>query len=88
MNDEFDDINNLKNQRKHQVSLSRWSDLEIQTIVEDDRYNYGETRYRAYGLIDDRPHCLVFVVRDGKIRPISLRRAHAKEVRRYAPPKN
>ncbi len=51
----------------------------------DDRHDYGETRYRGYGYIDGAACCLVFVIRNGLVRPISLRRAHAKEMRRYAP---
>jgi hypothetical protein len=51
----------------------------------DDRHDYGEIRYRAYGSIDGRTYCLTFTDRDGKVRPISLRRAHAKEMKRYAP---
>jgi hypothetical protein len=54
-------------------------------LVNDDRFQYGEPRYRAYGLIDDLAHCLVFTIRDGQYRPISLRRAHAKEMKRHAP---
>jgi uncharacterized DUF497 family protein len=53
-------------------------------VVHDDRFDYGEPRYRAYGFIDGVAHCLAFTIRDGQYRPISLRRAHAKEMRRYA----
>jgi uncharacterized protein len=60
-------------------------DLEVIAIVRDDRFDYGEPRYRAYGVIDGVSHCLVFTVRNGRYRPISLRRAHAKEMRRHAP---
>ena len=51
----------------------------------DDRHVYGETRYRAFGLIDGRPHCLVFVDHGEEVRAISLRRSHAKEYRRHVP---
>jgi len=49
----------------------------------DDRYDYGEIRYRAYGYIDGAAYCLTFTSRNELVRPISLRRAHAKEMRRY-----
>jgi uncharacterized protein len=49
----------------------------------DDRYDYGEIRDRAYGFIDGVAYCLVFTSRNGQVRPISLRRAHAKEMRRH-----
>lgn len=52
-------------------------------MVEDDRRDYGEQRFRAFGLIDGRPHSVVFTVRGSAMRLISFRRAHAKEWRRY-----
>jgi uncharacterized DUF497 family protein len=64
---------------------SRWVDLDVFAIVRDDRFDYGEPRYHAYGGIDGVSYCLVFTVRNEQYRPISLRRAHAKEMRRYAP---
>ena len=73
------------NLSKHGVSLARWVDLNVFAIVRDDRFDYGEPRLRAYGFIDGMAHCLVFTIRNGQYRPISLRRAHAKEMRRYAP---
>jgi uncharacterized DUF497 family protein len=82
---DFDPAKDAINLSKHGVSLARWIDLEIFAIARDDRFDYGEVRYRAYGLIDGAAHCLVFTVRDRRYRPISLRRAHAKELRRYAP---
>ena len=82
---EFDSKKDSENLAKHGVSLARAVDLEILVFLEDDRHDHGETCYRAWGLIDGRPHCLAFTIRGGKVRPISLRRAHAKEMKRYAP---
>jgi uncharacterized DUF497 family protein len=82
---DFDPVKEAINLAKHGVSLARWVDLDIYAIIEDDRFDYGEPRYRAYGVIDGASYCLVFTVRDGRYRPISLRRAHAKEMRRHAP---
>jgi uncharacterized DUF497 family protein len=79
----FDPAKEAINLAKHGVSLARWVDLEIQAIVRDDRFDYGEPRFRAYGMIDGAPYCLVFTVRNERYRPISLRRAHAKEMRRH-----
>jgi len=39
------------NLSKHGISLARWIDLEVFAIVRDDRLDYGEPRYRAYGVI-------------------------------------
>jgi uncharacterized DUF497 family protein len=84
---DFDLTKEARNLSKHGVSLSRWADLDEFAIVEDDRFEYGEARYRAYGYIDGAAYCLVFTIRNERYRPISLRRAHAKEMRRYAPQK-
>jgi uncharacterized DUF497 family protein len=82
---DYDPAKDAINLSKHGVSLARWVDLEVFAIVRDDRFDYGESRYRAYGSIDGVAHCLVFTVREQRYRPISLRRAHAKELRRHAP---
>jgi uncharacterized protein len=82
---EFDPTKEATNLAKHGVSLARWVDLDITTTHVDDRYDYGEIRYRAYGLIDGLAYCLTFTERNKQVRPISLRRAHAKEMRRYVP---
>ena len=82
---DFDPEQEAINRSKHGVSLSRWMDLDIKAALVDDRYDYGEVRYRAYGHIDGVAYCLVFTTRNGQVRPISLRRAHTKEMRRYVP---
>jgi uncharacterized protein len=81
----FNSSKDAINLAKHGVSLARWVDLDIFAVVNDDRFEYGEPRYRGYGLIDSLAYCLVFTIRDGQYRPISLRRAHAKEMKRHAP---
>ncbi len=78
---EFDPAKDAANIEKHGISLARAVDLEIMGRVLDDRFL--EDRRRAYGLIDGMAYCLAYVIRDGRIRAISLRRAHAKEMRRY-----
>jgi uncharacterized protein len=82
---DFDPAKEAINLSKHGVSLARWVDLDILAIMRDDRFNYGEPRFRAYGLLDGQPHCLVFTVHNDEYRPISLRRAHAKELKRNVP---
>lgn len=79
----FDEAKDAANIVKHGISLSRAAELDIVAYVIDDRRNYGETRYRAFGFIDGQPHCLVFTERDGNVRAISLRRAHQKEFKRH-----
>ena len=80
---DFDPAKDAINIAKHGVSLARWVDLEIRTIVRSEPFDYGDPRYRAYGLIDGVAYCMVFTVRGERYRPISLRRAHAKEMRRH-----
>jgi uncharacterized DUF497 family protein len=80
----FDTEKDRANQAKHGISLARARDIEIEAVITDDRFDYGEDRYRAFGLIDSVPHCLVFTVRGSTVRAISLRRAHSKEMRRHA----
>ena len=83
--DDFDPAKDALNLSKHGVSLSRWIDLDIKRTIVDDRGDYGEVRYRAFGYMDGVAYCLAFTSRDGRVRPISLRRAHTKEMRRHVP---
>jgi len=85
MHIEFDPAKDEANVVKHGISLARASDLEILAFQEDVRFGYGEIRYRAWGTIDGAAYCLAFVSREGRLRAISLRRAHNKEVRRHVP---
>ncbi len=84
MNIEFDAAKDKSNIDKHGISLNKAAEIEILAILRDERFDYGEERYRAWGLIEDVAHCLVFATRDNKVRAISLRRAHKKEMIRYA----
>lgn len=49
-----------------------------------DRYDYGESRFRALGFLDARLHVLVFTERVEDLHMISLRKANRNEMRRYA----
>lgn len=57
--------------------------LDDAVVIVDDRVDYRETRYRAFGRIDGDGYCLVFTMRGDTIRLISFRRAHKKEMARY-----
>ena len=80
---DFDPAKEAINLSKHGISLARWVDLDIKVTFADDRYDYGEIRYRAYGFIDGVAYCLTFTNRNERVRPISLRRAHTREMRRH-----
>lgn len=81
MDIEYDAVKDAANLEKHGVSLARAADLVALAYVADDRYD--EPRFRVYGLIDGLAYCLAGTERDGRIRVISLRRAHRKEFRRH-----
>ena len=80
---EFDPAKDALNTEKHGISLARAAELDLLAYVADDRF--GEPRFRLYGLIDGEPYCVAGTDRDGTVRVISLRRAHAKEMRRHVP---
>ena len=82
---EFDPDKDAANIAKHGVSLARAVDLEMLAVKQDDRFDYGEMRFRAWGLIEGMAYCLAFTTRDGRVRTISLRRAHEREMKRHAP---
>ena len=82
MDVEFDPAKDAINIAKHGVSLARATELEILAFV-DDSARFNEARYRLYGLIDGETHCLAAVDRGDRVRAISLRRAHVKEIRRH-----
>lgn len=81
----FDPEKDAINRATHGLSLARADEVNLRTAVvrPDERRDYGEPRWRAYGMIDGRLHMLAFTVREGVLRAISLRRANARETRRY-----
>lgn len=81
----FDPAKDEANIAKHGLSLADAEAFEMASAVveADDRREYGESRFRAFGYVDGEARCLVFAVRGSTIRAISYRRAHAKEMRRY-----
>lgn len=80
---EFDPAKDELNRAKHGISLARAAELAELTVERDERFEYGEMRFRAWGTIDGYLYCLAFATRNDRVRAISLRRAHEKEVRRH-----
>ncbi len=78
---EFDPAKDAFNIEKHGISLARAADLELIAYVDDHRYD--EPRFRLYGYIDGLAYCAAGTRRNGRIRIINLRRAHAKEMKRH-----
>jgi uncharacterized protein len=83
----WDERKRAANLRKHGVDFAIVQDFDFETalVLRDDRRDYGEARYRAYGTIRARLYALVFTYREGRIRVISLRKSNAREIAAYAP---
>ena len=79
----FDPAKDAVNLAKHGVSLAAAAEFEIHVVVPDDRRNYNEDRFNAFGLLAGRFYCLTFTVGNGQVRAISLRRARTRESRRH-----
>lgn len=82
---EFDPNKDAANIAKHGVSLADAVGMDLATaaVVLDERAAYGESRYRAYNRIEGEPYCLAFTLRGDRVRVISFRRAHEKEMARH-----
>jgi len=81
----FDPAKDAINRAKHGVSLAL---AEVMfagrcLVMEDDRFEYGELREIAFGLINDRLFACVYVDRRTERRVISLRKANRREVKRH-----
>jgi len=87
VNVEFDPAKDEMNREKHGVSMQAAEDFDWDTALEreDDRFDYGEDRFVAIGLIDTRLYVLAFTEGsdDDVIRVISLRPAEKHEARFY-----
>jgi uncharacterized DUF497 family protein len=84
----FDPDKDAANVRKHGLSLSRAREMDWAgaVISLDERFAYGERRFRAYAMLDGRLHMAAITFRGGAIRVISLRKANRSEIRRYGRP--
>ena len=84
---ELDPAKDHANVTKHGLSLRAAEGFDWDTALEreDDRFDYGEVRFIALGLIGDRVHVLVFTEgsHEDAVRAISLRPAERHEVRFY-----
>lgn len=82
---EWDPGKDAANRAKHGLSLADACRFEMTEalVMVDERYDYGEVRYQAFGRVDGQGRCLVFTFRDRVVRVISFRPARDKEMRRY-----
>ena len=84
---EFDPAKDRAAAAKNSISLgvAKRFDWDTALECEDNRFDYGEVRFVAVGLIGDRLHVLVFTEgsHEDAVRAISLRPAEKHEVRFY-----
>jgi uncharacterized DUF497 family protein len=81
----YDPAKDRANRAKHGVPLALAEVLFVGPHVSmtDDRFEYGEVREVAFGLINDRLFVCVYADREAERRVISLRKANRREVKRY-----
>jgi uncharacterized protein len=82
---EFDSAKDAANLAKHGVSLALAAELdwEAALVWVDERFEYDELRMIALAPKTSILYYVAFVERSEVRRPISLRRANRKEVKRY-----
>ncbi len=82
---EFDSAKDAQNRDKHGISIARAAELFEQPFaeIEDLRAEYGERRFIAYGVIDERLFVCVYVWRGARRRIVSLRKANRREIDAY-----
>jgi|KBSMisStandDraft_5_1062788.scaffolds.fasta_scaffold335232_2 uncharacterized DUF497 family protein len=82
---EWDDAKRQSNLAKHGldfVDVERL-DWRVAHIGRDARFDYGEDRFTAYGLLDDVLMVVIFTWRGEAMRIVSYRRANRMERKRY-----
>lgn len=82
---EYDEAKSQKNIAERGISfeLVRSFAFSDALVVQDTRKDYVEARFNALGMIEGRLYFLTFTIRGDAIRPISLRKANKREVKRY-----
>lgn len=80
---EWDGSKQRSNLEKHGVDFDEIQRFQWETSVRRTNTRRGELRFVAYGYIGERIHAVIYTVRDGKTRVISLRKANARERREY-----
>ena len=83
---EWNEEKRLRNIAEHGVDFAEavgvLSDLRV-SLYADNRKDYGEERFNAYGVSNGRRLRLCFTLREGKIRVITIFKVHNKEWEKY-----
>lgn len=82
---EWDKTKNRSNLRKHGYEFDVCEEFFDESMVDriDDRQDYGETRYVAVGATGGRILSVVYTLRNGGKRIISVRGASRNERKKY-----
>jgi uncharacterized DUF497 family protein len=83
---EFDPAKDQANRFKHGLRLEfgeRVFDDPLQAVIPSFRPVDGEDRFKAVGMVEGKLDTAVYVVRDERIRLISVRRSNASQQRDY-----
>ena len=76
---EWDEAKRTSNLAKHGVDFADVARFDSIGAVAEAEERRGEARYVATGYIGNRLHKLVYLMRGGNIRVISLRKANNRE---------
>ena len=80
---EWDEAKSQECLKRRGFDFSIIQDFDWKCVIKDNRRDYGEARFRAFGTIEGEPYSVAFTLRGERIRIISLRRMHEKEAKRY-----
>jgi uncharacterized protein len=82
---DWDEAKRQANLAKHGVDFAMVSrfDWTGAVIEPDARFDYGELRLIATGMVGDRLHVVIYTERDGQKRIIGLRKANSREFERW-----
>ena len=84
---EFDEAKRARTLAERGLDMARADEVfdGASLTVEDDRMDYGETRYITIGFLDERMVVLVWTPRGDARRVISMRKANDREKAIYEP---
>jgi len=80
---EYDAAKNKRNIERRGISFDQVLQFDFGAALEFEQIINGEVRHFALGSIADRLHALVYTIRGGSVRIISLRKANKREVKMY-----
>jgi uncharacterized protein len=87
MDIEFDAGKDEVNRLKHGAPLALGAEVLRNRVgqILDDRRDYGEARFNAFGLVNGRLFVCTYTMRDQTYRLISVRKASKQEQRIWHP---